>query len=493
MSSGVEGPGSNLLPQSERYKMNKQIRQQQVENYLQFITTEEKDHAGMTKDKKDKKNKEKEKDKKKKKKSEGAKEKRGVKFKRELCLQSYVEELDEKQVMAAIKEGADLNFIIGNGVSLLHKACVEGSPQMVELLLKGGANVNCQDDDWWTPLHAACYQDNVETVQLLLQAGANPTLLDIDGNFALDHCVKDTESWALVIQRMEQLGVTSEKMRKLRSEQIRRLENEVKTSVQLAADIDRPLFDGVTVLHIASANGFVRLVHNLLKKGANVAVVDNAGFTPLHCAAKFGQVRTTEILISHGADVGAKDYQGNRVIDVTSCEQIQTMLLSSGVQNRRTVTSLVSGNTGSDDEADDGGYETPADMGSITSKMLYSPQTPMSKADRLSEARRLQDTHTSPTEEEDEAGQETEDKNKNKMEDGESGAARDEEDEDIYYSCIWAAAESSEMVQLPERVTNDDLTELAVMDEMAILNAVIDRYTDKRIYTYVGDILIAVN
>jgi len=37
----------------------------------------------------------------------------------------------------------------------LHQACLEGSYEVVKLLVESGADVNSVDEDSWTPLHAA--------------------------------------------------------------------------------------------------------------------------------------------------------------------------------------------------------------------------------------------------------------------------------------------------------------------------------------------------
>ena len=43
-------------------------------------------------------------------------------------------------------------------------------------------------------------------------------------------------------------------------------------------------------LHISAANGYHQIARLLIDAGAEVDVIDDAGYTPLHVAAKFGQV-----------------------------------------------------------------------------------------------------------------------------------------------------------------------------------------------------------
>ena len=43
-------------------------------------------------------------------------------------------------------------------------------------------------------------------------------------------------------------------------------------------------------LHIAVANGYRQIARLLINAGAEVDIMDDAGYTPLHVAAKFNQV-----------------------------------------------------------------------------------------------------------------------------------------------------------------------------------------------------------
>lgn len=49
-------------------------------------------------------------------------------------------------------------------------------------------------------------------------------------------------------------------------------------------------------MHIASANGYKKVLRLLLKNGADMNVADNLYLTPLHVAAKFNQVNIDYIL-----------------------------------------------------------------------------------------------------------------------------------------------------------------------------------------------------
>ncbi|XP_076439519.1 BRCA1-associated RING domain protein 1-like [Babylonia areolata] len=60
---------------------------------------------------------------------------------------------------------------------------------------------------------------------------------------------------------------------------------------------------GETPLHVAAIKGDITAVRELLNKGDNPNVRDNAGWTPLHEAVNHGHTAVTEALLQHGAMV----------------------------------------------------------------------------------------------------------------------------------------------------------------------------------------------
>ena len=66
------------------------------------------------------------------------------------------------------------------------QACIESSLKVVSVLLQNGANVNATDNDWWTPLHAAAACDHWRIVSVLLQNGADVSMVNADGDLAVD-------------------------------------------------------------------------------------------------------------------------------------------------------------------------------------------------------------------------------------------------------------------------------------------------------------------
>ncbi|KAL1971998.1 hypothetical protein VTN31DRAFT_7217 [Thermomyces dupontii] len=61
-----------------------------------------------------------------------------------------------------------------------------------------------------------------------------------------------------------------------------------------------------TLLHLAVELGRYKMVHRLLKKGADIFSVDDAKHTPLHVAARYGQFKIAKLLCEYGAPVSAE-------------------------------------------------------------------------------------------------------------------------------------------------------------------------------------------
>lgn len=76
------------------------------------------------------------------------------------------------------------------------------------------------------------------------------------------------------------------------------------------ASINAPDYEGNSPLHVAVANGDIKMVQLLLKYGAAPNQCDVEGATPLHIAAANGNTRIAAALISKGASVHVQDNEG---------------------------------------------------------------------------------------------------------------------------------------------------------------------------------------
>src|SRR2546427_12874238 len=109
-----------------------------------------------------------------------------------------------RQIIMALKGGADIHATDKNGVTALHHAVRFRSPAAVKTLIERGANVNqaCRRNGS-TPLHRAVTQTGApgtagrgnaakEIIGLLLAAGADPSIKNKIGKKPVDY-VKDDE------------------------------------------------------------------------------------------------------------------------------------------------------------------------------------------------------------------------------------------------------------------------------------------------------------
>jgi len=94
--------------------------------------------------------------------------------------------------------------------------------------------------------------------------------------------------------QMDRIGITQEMIDKTRSKIETQMLNDLETLVKKRSQnslrsIDDLLSyrnaDGVTPLHIASANGYQLVVEYLLKQHVSINLQDNDGWTPIHAAA----------------------------------------------------------------------------------------------------------------------------------------------------------------------------------------------------------------
>ncbi|KAK8659400.1 hypothetical protein V6N13_029602 [Hibiscus sabdariffa] len=76
------------------------------------------------------------------------------------------------------------------GCSVLHLACQNGNPVMVELLLQFGANINMLDFHGRTPLQHCISKGNNQLAKLLLRRGAVSTIKDGGGLSALERAME---------------------------------------------------------------------------------------------------------------------------------------------------------------------------------------------------------------------------------------------------------------------------------------------------------------
>lgn len=72
-----------------------------------------------------------------------------------------------------IENGANLNAVTNGGVSSLHRACMMGHENIVNLLLSKNACTLTRDEDGQTALHRAAINGHIRIVEILLKNNEN--------------------------------------------------------------------------------------------------------------------------------------------------------------------------------------------------------------------------------------------------------------------------------------------------------------------------------
>lgn len=103
-------------------------------------------------------------------------------FQKNEDLQTAAKAGDLKGVVAAIEEGADINFQDYYGRTALIYAAEKGYLDIVKFLVDKGAKVNVQDFTSGTALIVATANGHDKVVMFLLEHGANPRVKGITGS-----------------------------------------------------------------------------------------------------------------------------------------------------------------------------------------------------------------------------------------------------------------------------------------------------------------------
>lgn len=171
-----------------------------------------------------------------------------------------------RELCARLASAATLN---DDGNNPLHLACVQGSRQVVAVLL-GDTNkkdnaeakrklINTKNKAGLTPLMLATAASNLEAARALVQFGADLNATTSEGYTAFTLAVRKGDLYALAELR------------------------------NLGAQVDSPrLSNGYSPLHIAAAEGQAVSARWLVENGANLESRDNDGKTPKELARDLG-------------------------------------------------------------------------------------------------------------------------------------------------------------------------------------------------------------
>ncbi|XP_055379033.1 protein phosphatase 1 regulatory subunit 12A isoform X1 [Condylostylus longicornis] len=247
---------------------------------------------------------------------------RHISFENSVVLLEAASRNDIQEVATLLQRGITPDAANEDGLTALHQCCIDNNIEMLKLLLDYGANVDAQDSDKWTPLHAAATCGHLNLVKILIGRGANLLAVNTDGNMPYDLC-DDEDTLDYIEAEMSKRGVTQELIDDTRAQTEKQMLNDLIEIGNNGGDLEEPDYQGATPLHIASANGYTKVVEYLLEHHVNVDSVDKDLWSPVHAAACWGHMEVLELLAQYGADLNAKNKDDETPSDICEDPEIR--------------------------------------------------------------------------------------------------------------------------------------------------------------------------
>lgn len=267
------------------------------------------------------------------------------------ALHNAVQRQQREIVVVLIENGADPSTGDGKEWTPLHEAASHCDVTTFNILLKSHQKtVDLQDKNKRTPLQIACMEGSKDIVDILLQRNANPLHQDTNGMDALglaagnyhesivDSLLKqDKPIWGTgKVEKLYQRAAAQGKIRmvefwlsRIRDIDVR--DNDERTALHFAAMSGR--YEIVELLMVRKADSKSQDRHGrtplssalhrrqgrtalLLANESNLDLVDKKGNTPLHWAARRGFKEVGSMLLEKNANINAQDLRGRTPLQI---------------------------------------------------------------------------------------------------------------------------------------------------------------------------------
>lgn len=190
--------------------------------------------------------------------------------------------------------------------------CLQAAAQLNDLdgvreAIEAGADIDLRDGDGWTPLMWAAVNGSVDMVQLVVRYGAKPSLLDEHG-----HVIQNLQSDHLAVgKEVERIFAANERL--LEASQ-RGDWAAAEEELRIGAFINMKDDNARTSLMWAAKEGNAEAVHMLIARNADVNDRDNMGWAAVHFAVIEKNPVTVSMFHFLGADMGVKTYEGDGLL-----------------------------------------------------------------------------------------------------------------------------------------------------------------------------------
>lgn len=192
-------------------------------------------------------------------------------------------------------------------------AAAKGDKNLVERKLSAHVKVDSRDSLRRTPLMYSSWNGFDDISNRLIAAGANPAFKDRDGNNVFDYAASRglVDSLHFLLQRTHTADDHYMEYALIIQATYAADPARLPQGTGNLASVNRLTPEGQAPLHIAAGNGSVDIMQSLIKRGAQIDIINSSKQTPLHWAAWNNQAQAVALLISQGADITATDASKN--------------------------------------------------------------------------------------------------------------------------------------------------------------------------------------
>ncbi|XP_067653192.1 ankyrin-3-like [Haliotis asinina] len=221
-----------------------------------------------------------------------------------------------------VKRGADLSVTDEDGDNILHVACRGGNAKIVNyILMQNIVHINSKGDEDMTPVLIAAYHGNNEAFDVLVKRGADLTVIDEDGDNILHVACRGGNAKIVNYILMQNIvHINSKGDEDMTAVLIAAYDgnNEAfDVLVKRGADLTVIDEDGDNILHVACRGRNVKIVNYILMQ--NIVHINSKGdedMTPVLIAAYDGNNEAFDILVKRGADLSVTDEDGDNILHV---------------------------------------------------------------------------------------------------------------------------------------------------------------------------------